>query len=128
LAFGHAASGRFEVHVTGIGVVSAQGNGSDILHGDEPLPAQPSPWPPAVSTSAWCRPVPGINPTLTGPERWNALARRALAPLGMSAVAGPPSASRPALPPLLVASCNGGGSEFDGAAWRRAFDSGSLLA
>jgi hypothetical protein len=116
VVLGHEATRRFDVHVTGIGVVSAQGSGAEILEGRPPRPPRPSPWA-AAGRETWCRPDPGTDPALSGPRRWNALARAALAQL-----------DRPPTPRVVVASCNGGGSEWNDGAWGRAFDGGALLA
>lgn len=102
------------IAINGIGLATAQGNARDILDSHTVRAASGLPW----SASKWnvsrmCFPAAGIEQSLTGVARWQALARKALADIGDSGET-----------PLLVASCNGSAEE----GWEESFNSASLLA
>ena len=84
-----------------IGLATARGIGE--------LPWPPSKW----NVSRVCYPAAEIDSSLSGVERWQALAKKALAEIGDSGKT-----------PLLVASCNGSADDH----WEEAFDTTSLLA
>jgi len=113
---------RMPPRITGVGLATAQGSAADLAAGRPLHPPLPVPWPPGrFSACGLYRPARGVDPGWTGPRRWNALARQALAEcLG-------PGTPDP-LPPLLLASSNGGAGSFDAEQWRRSFDPGPLLA
>src|SRR4051812_9768007 len=113
--------------VRGIGLATAQGSTAEVVELKTPLPASELPWTPKKwNVSRVCYPARGIDPTLTGVERWRALANKALADLADD--------SRTRNTPLLVASCNGGAAGFgtadtdrQTANWEQAFDTNALL-
>jgi hypothetical protein len=111
--------------VAGVGLATAQGGAAELLAGaaagSEPFPPEPLPWPAdRWTTSHLCRAARGLDPGLTGAERWRALARQAL---DECCAGSPPTAGTP----LVVASCNGAAPGFEPAAWRGAFDAAGLL-
>jgi len=102
------------VAIPGIGLATAQGNTSEILEsesfrGPADLPWNASRW----NVSRMCYPAVGINSSLSGVARWQALVKKAFADAGASGKS-----------PLLVASCNGSAAEN----WEEAFDTAALLA
>src|SRR6476659_8394266 len=102
--------------VTGIGLATAQGSRADISeteirHSASALPWTPNRW----NLSRVCYPAVGIDSSLTGVERWRALAKKALEDLGDTQT------------PLLVASCNGSAAGFQTEAWEQAFDTSIFL-
>ena len=102
----------------GVGLATAQGGTAEIVGLGTPQAASPLPWTPARwNVSRWCFPALGIDSTLTGVERWRALAKKALDDLGASSGT-----------PLLVASCNGSAAGFQNEKWEQAFDTSALLA
>jgi len=90
------------ISINGIGLATAQGNATE-------LPWTASKW----NVSRVCYPAAGIDSSLTGVARWQALAKKALAEVDGSTKT-----------PLLVASCNGSAAER----WEEAFDTSALLA
>jgi len=97
-----------------IGLATAQGNTAEILEaelfrGPADLPWTASKW----NVSRVCYPAVGIDASLSGVARWQALVKKALADVGASGNT-----------PLLVASCNGSAGEN----WEEAFDTKALLA
>jgi hypothetical protein len=67
------------IGVTGIGLATAQGSVAEIAASTTPHPASELLWTPnRWNVSRWCYPALGIDPKLTGLERWRALARKAL--------------------------------------------------
>ena len=107
--------------VSGIGLATAQGCSADIFESTAPHPASALPWTAnRWNVSRWCYPALGIDSTISGVERWRALAKKALADLKDGE-----SVSRNT--PLLVASCNGSASGFQTEAWEQAFDTSLLL-
>jgi hypothetical protein len=108
------------VAVTGIGLATAQGSTAEILESKTPYQARELPWTPnRWNVSRSCYPALGIDPTLSGVERWQTLAKKALADLGGQSV------SRNT--PLLAASCNGSAAGFQTENWEQAFDTSALL-
>ncbi|HEX6045018.1 MAG TPA: beta-ketoacyl synthase N-terminal-like domain-containing protein [Pyrinomonadaceae bacterium] len=106
--------------VSGIGLATAQGGVAEILesrtrHEVSELPWTPRRW----NVSRLCYPAVGIARDLTGVERWQALAKRALADLNDNTISSNT--------PLLVASCNGSAAGFTTTTWERAFDTSALL-
>jgi acetyl-CoA acetyltransferase len=91
------------VGIAGVGLATAQGNIA-------PLPWTPSKW----SVSRVCYPAHGIDPSLVGVKRWQALVRKAFDDLGEVSHNTP----------LFVGSCNGDASQN----WEQAFDTTALLA
>jgi len=90
------------IAINGIGLATAQGNATEL------------PWTASKSNvSRVCYPAAGIDSSLAGVARWQALVKKALAEIGDSAKT-----------PLLVASCNGSADER----WEEAFDTTALLA
>src|SRR4029078_11206589 len=86
--------------VAAVGLATAQGSAAELLAGAGTSPPQPLPWAPdRWTTSPFCRPARGLDPGMTGAERWRALARQALAEC---CAGSPPAAGTP----LVVASCN----------------------
>ncbi len=72
------------------------------------------PWPPSKwNVSRVCYPAAGINSSLSGVQRWQALVKKAFATVDDSGKT-----------PLLVASCNGSAGER----WEESFDTSALLA
>lgn len=118
-----ATPGRSESRgraVAGIGLATAQGCSADVFESATPHPASELPWAAnRWNVSRWCYPARGVDSTISGVERWRALARKALSDLGDESI------SRNT--PLLVASCNGGASGFQTEAWEQAFDTSILL-
>ncbi len=109
-------------YVSGIGLASAQGGHEEIIGLQAPRPASELLWTPnRWNVSRWCYPALGVDSTLTGVERWRALAKKALDDLG----GGRASISRNT--PLLVASCNGSAAGFQTETWEQAFDTSVLL-
>ncbi|HYY58010.1 MAG TPA: beta-ketoacyl synthase N-terminal-like domain-containing protein [Pyrinomonadaceae bacterium] len=111
------------VAIASVGLATSQGSVQDISSGARPLrsPAK-LPWP--AGKWAACHSshsATGIEPLLTGRDRWRALAGRAL-----EECFGGTQPSQQT--PLLLASCNGAADGFEPTAWRHAFDSKSLLA
>jgi hypothetical protein len=110
------------IAVTGIGLATAQGSTAEIVESKSLHPASALPWTPNKwNVSRWCYPALGIDSTLSGVERWQALAKKALADLA----GGGESVSRKT--PLLVASCNGSAAGFQTETWEQAFDTSALL-
>ncbi len=107
--------------ITSVGLATAQGSAADLSAGRPLVPPRPVPWPRGPwSTCGLYRPARDLDPALAGAERWNALARRALAEcLGDD----PPATGTP----LFVASSNGAAADFDAGEWRRSFDTARLL-
>ncbi|HSE16257.1 MAG TPA: beta-ketoacyl synthase N-terminal-like domain-containing protein [Pyrinomonadaceae bacterium] len=102
------------IAINGIGLATAQGNAADILASNSLRAASELPWTPSKwNVSRVCYPATGIDSSLTGVERWQALVKKALAEIGDAGNA-----------PLLVASCNGSAGER----WEEAFDTSALLA
>jgi hypothetical protein len=102
--------------LTQIGLATAQGGRAEISEARELRSASELPWPAkSWNVSRWCYPALGIDPALTGAERWRALARKALDEIGDTQS------------PLLVASCNGAAAGFQTEAWEQAFDTSALL-
>jgi hypothetical protein len=102
------------IAIKGIGLATAQGNVEDILQSSSLRAASELSWTPSKwNVSRVCYPAVGIESSLSGIERWQALVKKALAEVG---VAGET--------PLLVASCNGSAAED----WEEAFDTSALLA
>src|SRR5215211_6658335 len=96
-----------------IGLATAQGNTAEILEaelfrGPADLPWTASKW----NVSRVCYPAVGIDASLSGVARWQALVKKALADVGASGNT-----------PLLVATCNGSAGEN----WEEAFDTKALL-
>src|SRR6185436_2444179 len=101
------------IAINGIGLATAQGTTSEIIESQSFRAPVELPWAASKSNiSRLCYPAAGIDSTLSGVARWQALARTALAD-----VAGPGNT------PLLIASCNGSA----GGSWEEAFDSKALL-
>ena len=106
--------------VSGIGLATAQGCSAEIIESTSPHTASELPWTPSRwSVSRVCYPARGIEPSLTGVERWRALAKKALADLGDESIS--------AKTPLLVASCNGSAAGVQSQEWEQAFDTSVLL-
>src|SRR5690242_5645955 len=102
----------------GIGLATAQGGAAEVRDLQAPLAASLLPWTPRKwNVSRWCYPALGIDSTLTGVERWRALATKALDDLGATRTRTP----------LLVASCNGSAAGFQNEDWEQAFDTSALL-
>ena len=102
------------IAIRSIGLATAQGNAAEILrsesfHGPAGLPWAASNW----NVSRVCFPAAGIDSSLSGVARWQALVNKALADAGVVGNT-----------PLLVASCNGSAAER----WEEAFDTRDLLA
>ena len=96
-----------------IGLATAQGSAAEIFESRSFRTAGELPW----SASKWnvslaCYPAAGIDTSLSGVERWQALAQKALADAGGSEKTS-----------LLVASCNGSAGER----WEESFDTAALL-
>jgi len=101
------------IAINGIGLATAQGNTSEIIESQSFRAATELPWTASKSNiSRLCFPTAGIDSTLSGITRWQALARTALAE-----IVGPGKT------PLLMASCNGSA----GKSWEEAFESKALL-
>jgi Beta-ketoacyl synthase, C-terminal domain/Beta-ketoacyl synthase, N-terminal domain len=101
------------IAINGIGLATAQGNTAEIVESQSFRAATELPWTASKSNiSRVCYPASGIDETLSGVRRWQALAKTALAE-----VAGPGKT------PLLLASCNGSAGE----SWEEAFDAKALL-
>ena len=99
--------------IRSIGLATAQGNAADIreaksCRGPAELPWTASKW----SVSRVCYPAAGIDSSLSGVARWQALAKKALADV--------PDTGKS---PLLVASCNGSAAET----WEESFSTRALL-
>jgi beta-ketoacyl synthase-like protein len=97
-----------------VGLVTAQGDTTDILESRSFRAATELPW----TASNWnvsrvCYPAAGIDSSLSGVARWQSLVQKALADVDAAGKT-----------PLLVASCNGSAGEV----WEEAFDSTALLA
>ncbi len=108
------------MEVTAIGLATAQGAASDICSDRAALPPAPLPWPfSRPYACSICRPAPTVEQDITGVERWRALAMSALAECRLP--------KQESLPPLILASCNGGGASLDSEPWSQAFDSAQLL-
>lgn len=106
--------------VSGIGLATAQGSRAQISESQTSHPASELPWTPSRwNVSRVCYPALGIDSSLTGVERWRALAKKALADL--------PGESISRNTPLLVASCNGAAADFKTGNWEQAFDTSALL-
>ena len=108
--------------ISSIGLATAQGCAADLrnivpLHRPVDLPWPAKPW----THNRSCRPAKGIDSSLIGPERWQALARPALAECLKEAEVNGET-------PLIVASCNGGADGFASQSWQMAFDTSLLLA
>jgi len=100
------------IAIKGIGLATAQGNVADILESSSLRSASALPWTPSKwNISRVCYPAVGVESSLWGVERWQALAKKALNDVGASGET-----------PLLVASCNGSAGER----WEDAF--ANLLA
>jgi len=96
------------IAIDGIGLATAQGGVANVLRSAEPrLAAEvlwtPNPW----NVSTVCYPALGLDSSLHGVERWQALANKALADVGGTSKT-----------PLLVASCNGSAAEN----WEESFE------
>ena len=104
------------MNIARVGLATAQGGSADIIETKAPHAASELLWTAkSWNVSRWCYPALGIDPILTGVERWRALAKKALEELGGTQT------------PLLVASCNGSAAGFQTEAWERAFDTSLLL-
>ena len=104
------------MNIRAIGLATAQGGRAEIVEAKTHHRASELPWTAkSWNVSRWCYPARGIDPTLTGAERWRALAKKALADLGDTQA------------PLLVASCNGSAASFKTESWEQAFDTSVLL-
>ena len=107
------------IAIRSIGLATAQGNTAQILNsekfrGPADLPWTASKW----NVSRVCFPAAGIDSTLSGAARWQALVKKAIADAGVTGNT-----------PLLVASCNGSASGNGvGERWEEAFDTAALLA
>jgi hypothetical protein len=88
------------IAINGIGLATAQGIAE--------LPWAASEW----NVSRLCYPAVGIDSSLSGVARWQALVKKALAEVDISDKM-----------PLLIASCNGSAGER----WEKAFDTSALL-
>ena len=100
------------ITIKGIGLATAQGNVADILNSSSLRAASELPWTPSKwNVSRVCYPAVGIESSLSGVERWQALIKEAL-----------DDVAAPGETPLLIASCNGSAGER----WEDAFD--NLLA
>lgn len=102
------------IAIRSIGLATAQGNTTEILksesfHGPADLPWIASKW----NVSRVCFPAVGIDSSLSGVARWQALVKEAVADAGVTGNT-----------PLLVASCNGSAGER----WEEAFNTTVLLA
>ena len=98
------------IAIKGIGLATAQ----DILESSSLRAVSELPWTPSKwNVSRVCYPAVGIESSLSGVERWQALVKKALAQVNASDET-----------PLLVASCNGSAAEE----WEEAFDTSALLA
>ena len=96
-----------------IGLATAQGNTAEIIKSQSFRASTELPWTASKSNiSRLCYPAAGIDSTLLGVTRWQALVRTALAEV-----------AAPGKTPLLIASCNGSAEE----GWERAFDLKALL-
>ena len=99
--------------INGIGLATAQGNTAEIVESQSFRASTELPWTASKSNiSRLCYPAAGVDSTLSGVTRWQALARTALAE-----VAGAGKT------PLLMASCNGSAGE----SWEEAFEAKALL-
>jgi hypothetical protein len=106
--------------VSGIGLATAQGSRAEIIEATTLRSVSELPWTPGRwSVSRVCYPAVGIDSSLTGVERWRALAKQALADL--------PGESISHNTPLLVASCNGAAADFKTGNWEEAFDTSVVL-
>lgn len=109
------------IGICSVGLATAQGNVNDVLNGEVVFSPVYLPW----SLKKWtkcklCFQAYGIDPSLSGHERWNKLARFALADC---------IKEKPLIPGalLVAASCNGGADSFDAEKWKNAFNSRELL-
>lgn len=101
------------IAINGIGLATAQGNTAEIIESRSFRAATELPWTASKSNmSRVCYPAAGIDATLSGEMRWQALAKTALAE-----VAGAGKT------PLLLASCNGSAGE----SWEDSFEATALL-
>src|SRR4029078_3169999 len=106
--------------VPGIGLATAQGSRADVIESQTWQSPSELPWTPGkLNVSRVCYPALGIDSSLTGVERWRALAKKALADL--------PGESISPNTPLLVSSCNGAAAGFQSEKWEQAFDTSALL-
>ena len=102
------------IAINGIGLATAQGNTTEILESQLFRAATELPWTASKwNVSRMCYPASGIDASLSGVARWQALVGKALAEVETSETT-----------PLLVASCNGSAGER----WEEAFDTNALLA
>jgi len=101
------------IAINGIGLATAQGNNSEIIESQSFRAPTELPWTASKSNiSRLCFPAAGIDSTLSGITRWQALARTALAEIVGSSKT-----------PLLMASCNGSAEK----SWEETFESKALL-
>jgi hypothetical protein len=113
------------IEATGIGFATAQGSTVEIVESTTPRPASELPWTPnRWNVSRWCYPALGIDSRLSGVERWQALAKKALSDLARGESGDEPGWRKT---PLLVASCNGSAAGFQTETWEQAFDTSVLL-
>ena len=119
------------VAINGIGLATAQGNAREIIEARAFRAATELPWSASRSNfSRLCYPAAGIDATLSGVKRWQALARTALAEVAgperaLPEVAGTVTGTGAGLgkTPLFIASCNGRAGE----SWEEAFETRALL-
>ncbi len=101
------------IAINGIGLATAQGNTAEIIRSRSFRAPTELPWTAGKSNiSRLCYPAKGIDSTLSGAVRWQALAKAALAE-----VVGSDKT------PLLMASCNGSAA----LGWEKAFETETLL-
>ncbi len=109
------------VHISSIGLATAQGRRTDVLTGTSLRPPEPWPWPTNEwTTSNICRPAAGIDSKLTGLARWQALLKMALVDCFPNEMPSPAT-------PVFIGSCNGSADGAELASWSSSFDSVALL-
>ena len=102
------------IAIRSIGLATAQGNTTEILKSESFRGPTDLPWTASNrNVSRVCFPAAGIDSSLSGVTRWQALVKKAFADAGVTGNT-----------PLLVASCNGSAGER----WEEAFDTAALLA
>ncbi len=107
--------------IAAVGIATAQGNTKTVLDGRALEAPQPWPWPAnRWTTSSVCRPVSGLDPSLTGLTRWQAILTSALTDCFGE---HPPARDTP----VFLGSCNGAIAGFDLNSWCGSFASSSLL-